>query len=215
MKIASHIISWVFMPLLMPIYALLLVMFVPSNQDYYFNQDSLYLMAISNKLALLKIFLIFSVVAPGVSFLLLYYSKNISSLQMETTKERAVPIIIMLIYCLMLYMFILYNIKVNHAAIPKYFYTLPLSGVFVTLIYFFLNRREKVSIHAGAAGILTGFILAFILQHVEYELWMLMAAIIVSGLVMTARLFLEKHTMREIIIGWSTGVVVTFGLNYF
>ena len=121
----------------------------------------------------------------------------------------------MFVYCLMLYLIILYINKINHADIPKFYYTLPLSGVFVTLIYFFWNRREKISIHSGAAGILTGFILAFILQHVEYELWMLIAAIIVSGLVMTARLFLEKHTMREIIIGWSTGAIVTFGLNYF
>ena len=44
MKLTSQIISWVFMPLLMPIYALLLVMFIPSNIDFMQNGECMYAM---------------------------------------------------------------------------------------------------------------------------------------------------------------------------
>jgi membrane-associated phospholipid phosphatase len=31
---------------------------------------------------------------------------------------------------------------------------------------------------------------------------------------MTARLYLEKHTMLEVIIGWFTATIITFTVNY-
>jgi len=213
MKTLSEVISWVFMPLLMPIYALALVMFTPSNQDYFFNVDCLYLLPFEAKSALLYMFGIFCVIAPGISFLMLKRRNVISSIEMETQKERSIPIIIMLVYCLVL--FILFIAKANHSLIPKFVYSLPLSGVGVTLVFFFLNRWKKVSIHSGAAGILTGFVLAYILLHVEYELWMFTATILVSGVVMSARLYLEKHTLFEILLGWSVGTLVTFLVNFY
>jgi membrane-associated phospholipid phosphatase len=213
MRVLAEVISWVFMPLFMPIYALALVMFVPSNQDYFFNADCLYTISASGKYALLILFFVFSVALPGVSFLILQRTKVIATIEMQERRERTIPIVIMLAYCLALYM--LFVVKVGHGFISKFAFSLPLSGVCVTLVFFFLNRWKKVSIHAGAAGIFTGFILAYILQHVEYQLWMLSLAILISGLVMTARMYLEKHTLLEIFVGWLTGTLITFGVNYF
>lgn len=213
MEVFSKVVSWVFLPLLMPIYALLLVMFVPSNQDFFYNEDCMYTIALPAKKALLYMFGIFCVVAPGISFILLQRRKVIESIEMENRKERNIPIIIMLIYCLVLYF--LFLVKANGAIIPKFVFSLPLSGVFVTSAFFFLNKWRKVSIHAGGAGILTGFILAYILLHVEYELWMLTLSIFISGLIMTARLYLKKHTMTELVVGWFTASFLTFVVNYF
>ena len=213
MRILSEVISWVFMPLFMPIYALALVMFVPSNQDYFFNIDCLFTLSLSGKFALLYWFFVFSVAMPGISFIILQRTKVIGSLELEERRERSIPIVIMLTYCLALYL--LFVFKVGHGYISKFAFSLPLSGVCVTAIFFFLNRWKKVSIHAGAAGILTGFILACILQHIEYQLWMFTLAIVISGLVLTARLYLEKHTLLELVIGWLTGTLITFGVNYF
>ena len=53
MKAISNVASWVFLPLFMPIYALLVVFYVPSNQDYLFNEDCMYLMHDTNKLVVL------------------------------------------------------------------------------------------------------------------------------------------------------------------
>lgn len=214
MRIVSQIISWVFMPLLAPIYALLLVMFVPSNIDFMQNDQCMYAMDLQFKKAFLYMFLIFSVLAPGISFLLLKRSGMIGSLEMDERRERFVPILVMAIYCLVLFFYILYLIDANRLTVPKFIIALPLSGAVVTTLFLIANRWKKISIHSAAAGILTGFILAYILHQVEYQLGIFTVSILISGLVMSARLYLQKHTFSEVIIGWCIGSFFTFAINF-
>jgi membrane-associated phospholipid phosphatase len=211
MKIFSDIVSWVFLPLFMPVYGLLLAMYIPSNEDYILNEDSLYFLTDTAKQAILYMFFIFSVLAPGLSFLLLHKKKIISTIDMENQRERNIPMILMLSFCLVLYF--LFVIKAQDNILPKYVYALPLSGVFVTVTYTFINRWIKISLHAGGAGILTGFLLAYASAQVEFEMWILIAAILASGLTLTARLYLKKHTQLEVYTGWSLAVLLTFLVN--
>lgn len=214
MKLASQIISWVFMPLLMPIYALLLVMFIPSNIDFIQNSQCMYAMDFQFKKAFLYMFLIFCVLAPGVSILILKRRGIIASIDMDTQRERYIPILVMFIYCLVLFFYINYLINVNRLIVPKFITTLPLSGVAVTAVFIIVNRWRKISIHAAASGILVGFILAYILQQIEYELWIFTVSLLVTGVVMSARIYLQKHTFSEVIIGWLIGSFITFGINF-
>jgi membrane-associated phospholipid phosphatase len=211
MKLFSEIISWVFLPLLMPIYGLLIAMYVPNEQDYMLNEDCLYTMRDTIKLAILYMFLIFSGVAPGLSFLILKKKNIITTIDMEDQRERSIPMIIMLAYCLLLYF--LFIIKAPEGVLPKYVYALPLSGVFVTTTYALINRWIKISLHAGGAGILTGFLFAYAYEHIEYQFWILIFPIIASGLTLTARLYLKKHTPLEIYTGWSIATISTFLVN--
>jgi hypothetical protein len=213
MKIFSHIVSWVFLPLFMPVYGLLLTMFVPSNQDYLFNEDSLYLLNEPAKFAILYMFLIFSVIAPGLSFVFLKRRNIISTIDMENQRERGIPMFLMLAYCLVLYALFLY--KAQNNILPKYIYALPLTGVFVTVFFTAINRWIKISLHAGGAGILTGFVFAFAMQQVEFQFWILIAVIIASGLTLSARLFLKKHTPLEVFTGWTLSVVITVAVILF
>ncbi len=212
MKIFAQAVSWIFVPLLMPIYALLLTLFVPANQDYLMNLDCLYMLPVQSKWALIYMFFIFCVAAPGVSFYMLLRRKVIGSIEMETTKERNIPIVIMFLYCTVL--FVMLHVG-NAVILSKFIYALPLSGMLVTLTFVFLNRWKKISIHAASSGILVGFLLAYILLHEEYQLWILSLSIFISGLVISARLYLGKHSFLELIVGWFTGVFITFIVNYF
>jgi membrane-associated phospholipid phosphatase len=110
-------------------------------------------------------------------------------------------------------LYFLFIIKAQDNILPKYVYALPLSGVFVTVTYTFINRWIKISLHAGGAGILTGFLLAYASAQVEFETWILVAAILASGLTLTARLYLKKHTQLEVYTGWSLAVLLTFLVN--
>lgn len=213
MKILSEIISWVFLPLLMPIYALLIAFYSPSNQDYLFNEDSLFFMNEQAKVAVLYMFIIFSVIAPGLSFLFLHKKKIITTIDMENKRERSIPMLIMLAYCLVLYF--LFVIKAPGNILPKYIYALPLSGVFVTASYGIVNRWMKISLHAGGAGILTGFLFAYAWGNSEYQFWILIFPILASGLTLMARLFLHKHTPKEVYTGWTVASIVTFLINLF
>lgn len=158
-------------------------------------------------------FVIFSAVAPGLSFYILRKRNVISTIDMEDRRERNIPMFIMLAYCLLLYF--LFSYKFAAGQLPKYIYALPLAGVFVTVTFTFINRWIKISLHGGGAGILTGFLFAYAVEQIYFQFWVLIFAVIASGLTIAARLYLQKHTPREVYTGWSLAVILTFLVNYF
>lgn len=196
----------------MPIYGLLLAMYVPSDPliTHYF--DSLFYFPPEAKQAVLYMFFIFSAIAPGLSFYILRKRNVISTIDMEDQRERNIPMFIMLAYCLLLYF--LFTYKFADGQLPKYIYALPLAGVFVTITFTFINRWIKISLHGGGAGILTGFLFAYAVDQIYFQFLVLIFAVIASGLTIAARLYLQKHTPREVYTGWSLAVLITFLVNY-
>ncbi|MES2800333.1 MAG: phosphatase PAP2 family protein [Bacteroidota bacterium] len=211
MKIFSHIASWVFLPLFMPVYGLLLAMYVPNLQDYALNKDSLFFLNENVKISILVLFFAFGCVAPGLSFLVLHKRNIITTIDMEDKSQRKIPLLIMLAYCLILYA--VFVLKFPGYVFPKFIYGVPLSGAIVTGVSLFITRWMKISLHAGGAGILTGFIFAYTYNMVLFPFWIVIAPIVASGLVITARLYLNRHTPREVYLGWSLAVLITFSTN--
>lgn len=212
MELISKIISWVFLPLLTPLYALLALFFLPSDQDFFFNFNCLYTMPYEAKWVLIYMFTIFGFVAPAVSILIMHRRKLISNIEIDNRTERSIPIIVQLVYCLMLFM--LFTYKDEHSQLPSYIYALPLSGAIVTASFFLLNRWKKVSIHAAGTGIMTGFILAYALDCIQFSFWLIPVSFLISGAVMSARVYLHKHTLLEVIVGWFAGFLITFGVVF-
>ena len=83
MRVLAHTISWLFLPLLMPIYAITTAMYIPSVETSFFQQDTLYWLNPNFKLVVLAWFAIFSFLAPGLSLLILRYSKSISNIEID------------------------------------------------------------------------------------------------------------------------------------
>ena len=212
MKLISQISSWVFLPLFMPMYALLAVMYIPSNQDYIFNEGCMYLMFDQNKNVVLIDVALFGMILPGVSYMIMMASGMISTIEMDDKSERNLPILITLAYCTALYIFLEMQFSEFHA--PKYIFGLALSGIAVAMAQFFLNIWKKVSIHAAGAGIAFGFLFAYALGHAEYHLGIIIVPILASGIVMSARLYLKKHDITEVIVGWFLGAFLTFTITY-
>lgn len=212
MKIVSQIISWVFLPLFMPMYALLAAMYTPSDQDYIFNDDCMFLMYDQNKFVVLIYFALFGIVFPGISYSIMRASGMISTIEMDDKSERNLPILITLAYCIALYVILVIKFSGFHA--PKYIFCLALSGIAVAMVHFFLNIWKKVSIHAAGAGIAFGFLFAYALGHAEYHLGIVIIPLLASGIVMSARLYLRKHDLTEVAVGWFLGAFLTFTITY-
>jgi membrane-associated phospholipid phosphatase len=206
----SHFFSWIFLPLLMPTYGLLLTLYIPSQQ-FNLDKDSLYLLNPDLKKQLLYLFFTFSALAPGISFFALHKRQIISTIDMENQRERNIPLIIMLAYCLVLYLMFVFKAPDN--VLPKYFYALPLSGALVTGTFMFINRWIKISMHAGGAGILVGYLMAFAKQQMHFEFWIIIAAVVASGLTIASRLYLNKHRPIEVYTGWTLAVLITYFCN--
>ena len=214
MNIFFKTVSWVFMPLLMPVYALLIIFFVPSfqaetgamNQQLIFYTDEL-------KWGLIITFFIIGVLAPGLSFVIMRKQNMISTIEMDARKERNLPLLITVVYGVLLYGILIS--RAGNGILPKYVYALPLACSIHTSISFVVNRFIKMSLHASGVGILTGFIFAFCLDQVVYQFWIIVAVIVVSALVISSRLYLKKHTPIELFLGYIISIFVTFFVTYF
>lgn len=212
MKYFAHLFSWVFLPLFMPTYGILISLFVPAFSTNS-RMTGLFFAPIESKWALFTIFFLFSVVAPGISFILLHRFKVISTIDIERQRERSLPLIIMLVYSLVLFFLLLY--KTGSASLPRYYYALPLSGVAVTSVFLLINRWIKISLHAAGAGILVGFLAIYTAAQDQFSLWWFLGAVVASGLTLSARLYLQKHTPLEVYTGFALAVLFTSSIHYY
>jgi len=195
----SHLFSWMFLPLLMPLYALLIVMFLPAS-PLDLSEISPYELPTHLKWVLWTVFLIFCFIAPGLSFYGLYRFKIITTLDMESRLERRIPLLIMLGYNLILIWFIYQSDP--RGILPNVFMQLPLAGLLVTVLFTVITSWIKISMHAGGCGIFTGFLFAFYQQQHDPSLAVMSIAFLISGLVIGSRWFLKKHTLLELTLGF-------------
>ncbi len=193
----------------MPIYGLILVMFTPSQPINWADANSLFTLIDYNKYAILTYFFFFTVLIPGIMYLVLMNRNVIQTPQLDNRSERTTPMILMVIFCLALF----YILISSKAVLPKYLYGLSLSGALVIGIFTYVNKYMKVSLHATGVGILTGFVFAYVSEQIYFQLWILVVVILTSGIVLSSRLFLEKHTPKELIVGYFFSLFTTFVLN--
>ncbi|MFA7274252.1 MAG: hypothetical protein WC044_10300 [Crocinitomicaceae bacterium] len=213
MKVFAQIISWVFLPLFMPLYALLILMYIPSREDFLINDNSLYFMHPQSKLAILLIYFIFSILAPGLTLLALKNRGIVSTIDIDDRKERLIPLLITALYCLILYLFFLF--KASNSYMPKYIFALPLAGFITIGLFAWINIYTKISLHACGTGILTGLIFAYCAESIYFNFSLLMIAIFVTGFVLSARMYLNKHTLHQVLYGFSGSALIVFFINYF
>jgi len=145
----------------------------------------------------------------GVS--ILRYSGSISSLSLENREERFLPFLFVTIfYCITTVMFVV-KIELNG--------TVSIILIATTLLLFLLmlvSLFYKISIHAAGVGGVVGFLTVLSFNHPESGMIdVLLVSIILSGLVMSSRLYLNVHTPREILAGGILGILICFGAMYF
>jgi membrane-associated phospholipid phosphatase len=208
----AHIISWIFLPLFMPLYALFATMYTASSEKIISN-PSLYELPDELKTQLLLLFIIFGTVAPGISFILMYRRRLITTIEMDNRNERIIPLFIILCYCLILFLMLYF--KAPNDILPRYVYALPLTGVIISVLFIAINLRTKISLHAAGTGILTGYFCAFSAQQLQVNYSLILIAFLVSGVVLSARLSLNKHTPIQVYLGWSLGFLVAFICNMY
>ncbi|MFN5416644.1 MAG: phosphatase PAP2 family protein [Flavobacteriia bacterium] len=208
MKIAANIISWLFLPLLMPIYAVATAMYLPSMESGFFQQNTLYWLNPNFKIVVILWFSIFSFLAPGISLLILKFSKNISTIEIDNRRERSLPITITAMFCFILG--VLFLVKAPEGILPKSIYALPWGGFIAIVSAGIINRKTKISLHAIGAGMLLGFFVSYYSLQVAFHFEILVVSVLVCGLVMSARLYLGKHTLKQVLNGCLLGFVSVF-----
>lgn len=145
-------------------------------------------------------------IIPVMSISVLRLSKTISNFTLEDRKERRVPFLfISVFYATASWMFI---DKINPGPAINVIF-LSISGIIIALtaITFFW----KISAHGAGVGGFIGFLVAFHLKAPQNELiWLIIASVLLSGFLMSARLYLNVHKPKEVHVGGILGFLISF-----
>jgi hypothetical protein len=143
-----------------------------------------------------------SVLFPLLTVFLMWRLKFITSMNMPTDRERLGPLIASMLFYF--WVFWLFH-KQFHA--PQLIQTL-LFGVFLTTVLSFLGTIFfKISLHAAAWGGISMFGIFCILNQIEYALPIFCIALLLAGIIASARLYLNEHKPYEIYMGFIVGII--------
>ena len=192
-KYIAHLLSYVLHPLFIPTYFFLFLMQVLPFEFVGISEWQLKMRLFS--VAWLTAFF------PAFAVFLLWRLKLSDSIFLRTQKERIIPYVITMFFYWWMY-YLSRNFTDQPIAL-KFFYL----GIFVaSAIGMTVNNFMKVSLHAmGIAGLTTAVILVSVFYPVNNAVWVLLA-ILLTALVISARLVVSDHTKKELIVGLFIGV---------
>lgn len=189
----AHSLSYVLHPLFIPTYFFLFLMQVLPFEFVGITEWQLKMRLFS--VAWLTAFF------PAFAVFLLWRLKLSDSIFLRTQKERIIPYVITMFFYWWMY-YLSRNFTDQPIAL-KFFYL----GIFVaSAIGMTVNNFMKVSLHAmGIAGLTTAVILVSVFYPVNNAVWVLLA-VLLTALVISARLVVSDHTKKELVVGLFIGV---------
>jgi hypothetical protein len=208
MKTVAHVFSYIFHPLLILTYMILVLLWT--------NPFSFGFRHVAEADTLLIIVVMTTITLPMVAIVMMKMLGFIQTYHMETRHERIGPYIVAGILYLSLYL------HVSKAEFPTSLRIASLGVLIVLWLCFLINNFMKISAHAaGMGGLVTMVALTKIkFGYEEAQIgfpgginlvlsidYLLYSVIILSGMVCTARLMLEAHEPKEVYFGFIVGVL--------
>lgn len=188
----AHIISVIFHPLFVPVYVTYLLVFV--HPLLFTGYDN------AAKWRLVATVFVNLTLFPALTVFLCWRLKFIDSIKMNTQKERIIPLAAAMIF----YFWGWYVLR-NLNEMPDLFKQF-LLGCFITIIAAWLaNIYYKVSLHALGMGGLVSFIAILIFSFDGGSGQYLVMALLIAGIVCSARLILSSHNSFEVYSGLFLG----------
>ena len=202
LKIIAKVISIIFHPLFIPVYVSVFLVYI---QSYFFSS----LRPIEQKLLIPRFIVIYSVF-PLVSVLLLKGLNFINSIQLKTQKERIIPYVICMVY----YFGHWYFLK-KEQLLPPDFILFTAAIFFACIGGFLANIVMKISMHTIAAGVMIAFVILLAFSQTSDFGIYVSVALVIAGLVCTARLIVSDHTQPEVYAGLIVGIAAQLIAKWF
>lgn len=197
MKKVAQLISVLFHPLLLPLYAVWLLL----NSGGYLSY------AIPDKFRqYLYVIIFFSTfLMPSLLTWLLVQRGRIKSIELEERRERHLPYLLTLC-CTVITAYLLYRLP-----LPRLIaFTLMGSSVAI-LTAFLINLRWKISVHMIGIGGLLGLFFGFGIYYNIDTFSILLVIAALAGLIAAARLARESHSPAQVYAGFLVGYAVELG----
>jgi hypothetical protein len=183
--------SYLFHPLFISLYAAL-IYFAATKNFYVSSEIFLYLIQI----------VIITILIPITLFFLLLSLGKIDSIMVEDLGQRRIPL---LINASLLLLLIHKSITISNLPQLYFFFLGGAISTIIALIAIYL--QTKISLHMIGITSLTSFIFGMSI-HTQTNLTYTFAFFVVSiGWVASSRLVLKAHTIKELSLGFITGLV--------
>jgi hypothetical protein len=204
MRAAFRIVSFVFHPLLLPLYGFTLVVITNPDPFRYSAEPFGWL---TGQFAMNMVLL------PLFTLTLMITLKLVKDFYLSDRKQRVIPLI-----STMFFYWWSHRVFSSRAEVPEVMSMITLGALIAVVGGFFLTMvMFKISLHALGMGVMIGLALSLVPMGDINVLFVLCLTLIVAGLVGTARLSTGEHSGKEVYSGYAVGALsqlVAFALVY-
>lgn len=197
MQLICHFLSVLFVPMIMPVIGIALC----------FKYT---LMALNGEEAMAvftALTAIFNFVIPCVLVILLKSMGYIKDLALNDRRERLVP------YMIASLCMVGTAIFMNYKGAPHWIVYFFMGGAAAGFVSMIVNHWWKISVHAAGVAGLVGMIVYVLMYQYTFPGMMtwLFIALAIAGTVGSARIWLGRHNMWQILAGYAVGFICVFG----
>lgn len=191
----ARAVSYLFHPLLMASFAV----FIVFNSGHYLSVINAGL-----RNTIYSIYLILTFVLPALFIPVFYYLGIISKIEIDNKRERLLPqMTVAIMYSLSWYF-------MSRVSMPPILLNIILSSLILVLITSAITYFWKISLHCAGMGGLLGFVF-YLANHKDLSMLFIgFIIIIASGMVASARLYLNRHSQAQVYVGFAIGFFVVY-----
>ena len=195
----AKVVSILFHPVLIPTLGILLLL----NSSFYFS-----MLSWEAKRFILLVVFFTSCILPMLMVSLLALNTKFD-INMPKSTDRVLPLLAAAVF------YYLGFVLLGRISVFPVLKMYMLASVLVIVALLIISLKWKISNHMAALGGLAGTFFALSFRYGLNPVYSLLGIILVSGIVGTARLALERHNIWQIIAGYSLGFCVLYLVVYF
>lgn len=187
----ARVVSAIFTPFSIPFLAFLIL----------FLFSYLRIMPIQYKLIVLGVVYCFTILMPTLTIFLFRKINGFSPEDLGERKRRFMPFLLTItsyVFCL---------VMMHRLNIPWYMTGIILAALIMMVICIVVNLKWKLSEHMAGVGAIVGGLVSFSALFGYNPVWWLCLFILITGVLGTARIILQHHTLGEVLVGFAVGLI--------
>ena len=187
----ARVISAIFTPFSIPFLAFLIL----------FLFSYLRIMPIQYKLIVLGVVYCFTILMPTLTIFLFRKINGFSPEDLGERKRRFMPFLLTItsyVFCL---------VMMHRLNIPWYMTGIILAALIMMVICIVVNLKWKLSEHMAGVGAIVGGLVSFSALFGYNPVWWLCLFVLIAGVLGTARIILQHHTLGEVLVGFAVGLI--------
>ena len=187
----ARVISAIFTPFSIPFLAFLIL----------FLFSYLRIMPIQYKLFVLGVVYCFTIIMHTLTIFLFRKINGFSPEDLGERKRRFMPFLLTItsyVFCL---------VMMHRLNIPWYMTGIILAALIMMVICIVVNLKWKLSEHMAGVGAIVGGLVSFSALFGYNPVWWLCLFILIAGVLGTARIILQHHTLGEVLVGFAVGLI--------